>query len=265
MECKNCQSTLNGQQKFCSECGEKITANRLTIKSILSLFLSQFLSYDNKFVKTVIDLTIKPDIVINNYINGFRKKYVNVIGYLGLSLTIIGLQFFVLRRFFPELLKADNAFGSQMPQENLNVIDFQSLMDSFYEYQGLLTVLFIPIYALVSWTLYLNSKKYNLAEHFVINIYTNAHFFLFWFIVVILTIPFGINYNLFSQFAIIPMIGYMTLVFYKLYDFSIWNTLLRVVLYYFIAFIIMMVIMVIVGVLYGVYLAATGKITPQTM
>lgn len=95
MECKNCNIPIISNQRFCSNCGELINAKRLKVKSIMSLFLSSFFSLDNKFSRTFKDLTIKPEFVIDSYVNGFRRKYINVISYLGLTITLIGFQFFV--------------------------------------------------------------------------------------------------------------------------------------------------------------------------
>ncbi|MCD2260370.1 DUF3667 domain-containing protein [Psychroserpens luteolus] len=262
MNCKNCNSQLSEDfNRFCSNCGERINANRLTVKSIVSLFFSNFLSYDNKFIKTFRDLTLRPEKVINSYNQGFRRNYVNVVSYLGLVVTLIGLQFYIFRSFFPELLSVGDLIKTTTPV-NEKIFDPETFLDNFYQYQGLLTVMFIPIYAFGSKLLFLDSKRYNLAEHFVINIYTNAHFFTFWFVASMISIVFSINYNLFSQFAIIPMLIYMTYVFKRLFDIKTFNAFIRVVAYYLIALIVMIISAIIIGVIYGIYLGASGQIQP---
>lgn len=265
MNCRNCNSTLSQEQRFCSNCGEMTKAKRLTVKSLVGLFFSNLLSYDNKFLKTFRNLTTKPDDVIDSYIYGFRRKYVNVISYLGLAITLIGIQFFVLRRFFPELLIADSLTAPESFKVNNEVFDMNVFLDSYYEYQGLLTVLLIPLYAIASRVLFFDSKKYNVAEHFVINIYTNAHFFIIWFILTMLTLPLNINYNLFSQFALIPMIVYMTYTFKRLYNIKTFDALARVILYFIIVFVVMIAIFIVAAIIYGIYLGATGQIAPMTV
>ncbi|WP_204345519.1 DUF3667 domain-containing protein [Psychroserpens algicola] len=265
MTCNNCETSLTPEQKFCSNCGEIINAKRLQLTSIIGLFFSNFLSYDNKFARTFRELTVKPEIVIDNYVHGFRKKYVNVISYLGLAITLIGLQFFILRRFFPELLSADIISPTNPIKVNNETFDYNSIVDSFYEYQGLLTIVFIPLYAIASKLLFFDSKKYNLAEHFVINIYANAHFFIFWFFVTLLTLPLNINYNILSQLALLPMLVYMTHVFKRLYSIKTVDAFARVVLYYIMVFVVMIIILIIFGIVYGIYLGATGQITPIDM
>nr|WP_321236967.1 DUF3667 domain-containing protein [uncultured Psychroserpens sp.] len=264
MNCKNCDTSLTHEHRFCSNCGELINAKRLKLKSIISLLFSNFLSYDNnKFLKTFRTLTTKPEVVIDSYVHGFRRKYVNVVSYLGLTVTLIGLQFFVLRRFFPELLIADALSSQTSLNVNNELLDINRVLDSFYEYQGLLTVVFIPLYAFGSKLLFFDSKKYNLAEHFVINIYTNSHVLIFWFFITLMTLPLNINYNILSQFAIIPMLIYMTYAFKRLYNIKIFDALARIILYYIIVFVVMISIIVLVGIAYGVYLGSTGQITPM--
>lgn len=262
MNCRNCDTSLSQEQRFCPNCGEITKAKQLTVKSIIGLFFSNFLSYDNKFLKTFRNLTTKPDDVIDSYVYGFRRKYVNVISYLGLAVTLIGLQFFVLRRFFPDLLNADSILSSNSLKVNNELFDMNLFLESYYEYQGLLTILFIPLYAFASRLLFFDSKKYNLAEHFVINIYTNAHFYIFWFMLTMLTLPFNINYNILSQFSILPLLIYMTYAFKRLYSIRIFDALARVILYYIIVFVVMIFTVVFVAIIYGVYLGSTGQITP---
>lgn len=263
MNCKNCETIINENQKFCSNCGELINAKRLKVKSIIGLFFSNFFSFDNKFLTTFKDLTTKPEVVIDNYVHGYRRKYVNVITYLGLAITLIGFQFFVLRKFFPELLAVDSSATPNNIKINDEGLDLNSIFDSFYQYQGLLTILFIPIYAYSSRLLFFDSKKYNLAEHFVINMYTTAHVFIFWFVVTFITLPLKINYNLFSQFSLVIMFIYMTHTFKRLYSLRTVESFFRVLLYFIIALVATIVIILIFAIGYGFYLGVTGQISPM--
>ncbi|WP_369598046.1 DUF3667 domain-containing protein [Mesonia mobilis] len=49
-----------------------------------------FLNYDNTFLKTYAHLFTQPHIVIGDYINGVRKKYLNVVSYITIALTLAG-------------------------------------------------------------------------------------------------------------------------------------------------------------------------------
>ena len=65
------------------------------MRSIAADINEQFLNIDNKFLKTFFHLFTKPDVVIGGFINGTRKKYINVIQYLAISLTLLGVQLFI--------------------------------------------------------------------------------------------------------------------------------------------------------------------------
>ena len=60
MDCKNCHKSLNETQKYCDECGAKVIQNRLTPKVLAAQVNEQFISIDNKFFLTFIDLFKKP-------------------------------------------------------------------------------------------------------------------------------------------------------------------------------------------------------------
>ncbi|MGB5420497.1 DUF3667 domain-containing protein [Algibacter sp.] len=226
MTCRNCNSLISESSIYCNSCGEKAAFKRLTIKSFLLNFLHEFLSIDNKLVKTFKTLFTRPENVINSYVNGFRKKYINAIPYLGLTLTLIGLQFFILKKFFPELLNFSLA-----PKASNEVADFKSIMDLIYDYQGLITVISIPIYALISRLIFLDSKKYNTAEHFVIISYASAQLYLVSFFIVLISLPMGVNYNNLSTYLAIPMFFYMIFLYKRLYDFSVISSFLRALAY----------------------------------
>jgi hypothetical protein len=73
-----------------------VIRNRLTPKVLAEQVNEEFLSIDNKFLITLIDLLKKPEAVIDGYIHGLRKKYIGVIPFYAISLTILGFQTFLL-------------------------------------------------------------------------------------------------------------------------------------------------------------------------
>jgi uncharacterized membrane protein YvbJ len=84
MSCKNCGLALIEETNFCTACGAKVIRNRLTIKNLLEHAVEEFLSIDNKFLITITHLFTRPEVVIDGYINGLRKKYMNPISFLQL-------------------------------------------------------------------------------------------------------------------------------------------------------------------------------------
>lgn len=185
MNCKNCNTSLEKTNMFCPECGAKVIRNRLTIKNLFEHFSEQFLNYDNKFLKTFIALFKKPEDVISGYIHGTRKKYVNVISYFAIALTISGLQMFLISKFFPEALDVSN-----MATEGTE--EFQKKnMQFVQEYQSFIMMLYVPIYALMSKIVFFNIKKFNYTEHLVIYMYVLAQTTIAGLFVTIVSVYFG--------------------------------------------------------------------------
>ncbi|MDF1518249.1 MAG: DUF3667 domain-containing protein [Lutibacter sp.] len=77
LECLNCGQPLLNNENFCSYCGQKNTASKLSIGNYVNKLVSGFLSYDSQFWTTFIPLLIKPGKVAKEYILGKRVKYVN--------------------------------------------------------------------------------------------------------------------------------------------------------------------------------------------
>ena len=66
--CKNCGTQLGETEDYCSACGAKVIRNRLTIRNLWGDFTEQFLNYDNKLLKTFVQLFRNPEDVIGSYI-----------------------------------------------------------------------------------------------------------------------------------------------------------------------------------------------------
>ena len=225
MECKNCQTSLSETADYCYNCGGKIIRKRLTMRNLFDHFSETFFNYDNKFFQTFISLFRKPEEVISTYINGTRKKYVNVVSYFAIALTISGLQVFILNKFFPDIMNLDvlSPKGMEaMQKENMSFAQ---------EYQSLLYMLAVPFYALISKLVFLSYKKYNYTEHIVINMYMSAHFAMVSAIFVIVTSMIGINFILSATIIIILQLIYSAYVFKQLYRMTTGGIILKSLLF----------------------------------
>ena len=87
MNCKNCQNELTPESDYCNICGGKVIRNRLTLKNLFEHVSETFFNYDNKLLRTFIDLLKKPDEVINSYVKGVRKRYVNPLSFFGVCVA----------------------------------------------------------------------------------------------------------------------------------------------------------------------------------
>lgn len=265
MNCKNCHKALKDTQKYCDECGAKVIQNRLTPKVLIKQVNDQFLSIDNKFLQTFLSLFTKPDDVIDGYIEGTRKKYVGVITYYAISLTVLGFQMFILKNLFPEFLEAQGGLfmdgfdlgsqGSEKPP-----FDFPSF---FNNYQGVFFSILMPFIAIGTWLVYLDKRRHNYTEHLVINLYVTSQTIYVSFIIYLLLAAFNIqNYLVASILVTPPLIIYGAYVFKKLYGLKFIYSILRYIVAYILYTIVFSIIMLIFLVILFIYLFATGKFNP---
>lgn len=166
MNCKNCNTTLTLESDYCPSCGGKVIRNRLTIKNLFQYFTETYFNYDNKFIQTIGALFVKPDDVVDSYVNGVRKKYIDPVSFLAISFTLSGIYLF----FFQEKMREVMSFmgsNTYQQQEKLN----QAIFNLTFEYNSFLYLIIIPALAVISWIVFLD-KKYNFTEHVIIYLYS---------------------------------------------------------------------------------------------
>ena len=166
MECKNCKNTLLDNSLFCNVCGARVIRNRLTVKNLFQHFAEEFLNYDNLFLKTIRHLFLKPSEVIENYVTGTRKKYLNPVSFFAITLTLSGISVLVLQKFYPNAIDFNSFYTESVSQEVMT-----KFMSASLEYNSFIYSAMIPFLAIMSFTVFWN-KKYNLTEHIVMYLYT---------------------------------------------------------------------------------------------
>lgn len=239
MECKNCHTQLSDSSGYCYRCGGKVIRNRLTLRNLFEHFSETFFNYDNKFLQTFIALFRQPEEVIGSYINGTRKKYVDVISYFAISLTISGLQIFIINKFFPELMNMDMLGQKGAEEFNKKNLSFTQ------EYHSLLYMLGVPIYALISRVVFWGQKTFNYTEHLVINMYLSAHFAIVSAILVILTSAFGLNFVLSAFMVLSLQIVYSAYCFKRILNMEIGTLIFKTILFLFVLFFTMLLLIIV--------------------
>lgn len=201
MTCKNCGDTLRTDFLYCPKCGGKVIRNRITIKNLWTDILERYFNLDNTFVNTFVHLFTKPEVVIEGYIQGLRRKYLNPISYLGIALTLSGIQIFLMTRFMDSI--DFSVYDNQLQME------FQRKLTAFVmDFQSLITIMFIPLMAISAWLCF-DEKKYNFAERTIIFMYSLSHFTTTIFIPTILILLWAPeNYMTFSFLGILAMLIY---------------------------------------------------------
>lgn len=259
MNCKNCHNTLKDTQKFCDECGAKVIQNRLTPKVLAYQVNEQFISIDNKFLKTFLDLFKKPERVINDYIGGTRKKYIDVLQYFAIALTLVGIQVFLMNSFFKTQVESSfevlNSIDSATSKENPVKMNFGSF-DDINKYQSIIYILTIPLYAVSSWLANFLIKpkfSYNFTEHLVLNIYYYAQIIIITALLSIFFLCFGLNYLIISGVVSLLTFIYLFYTLKRVFELDLWNGIAY--------FLLVMVAFTIVGIVIGILFFAISYLT----
>ena len=254
MDCKNCQNSLPAEADYCPECGAKVIRNRLTMRNLWNDVVSKYLDIDNRFLKTFAHLLSKPEVVIDGYIHGTRKKYVNPISYFALALTLAGLQVFLTQKFFPEAYDM-SAVTAEGQEELMNTV-----MGAMQEYSAVLTMIMIPVYALMARIVFLRNKKYNYTELLVVFLYYASEVGFLTFIPFLFLHIFGLNYADISMYALLFQVILGAYYIKRLYDLSTKGIILKTLL-----FLLVLVVFYVISVfITSILLVVTGNmpVTP---
>ncbi len=247
MDCGNCRSSLRSDFSYCPSCGAKIIRNRLTLKHVWQDVSFQLFNLDNTFLKTFRHMFSRPHVVIESYVSGIRKKYMNPVSYFAIAITLSGILFFVLR----------NVYHVNLTESSFSDVQ-TSQMDYVFDYQGLLAYLLMPIYALMTWVVFLDQKKLNYTEHLIANAYLVGHLSFIQFLVCMpLFGLFDVPYDIFNWGFLVLTVGYQFIVLQKIYRTNIWSTLVRGLVYLF----LFAVVMLAMGVLIVILSLITGHMS----
>ena len=252
MNCKNCEQSIQTHHSFCAHCGAKVIKNRLTFKNLFSHFVEQYFNVDNKFLKTFIGLFTKPEDVIGSYINGTRKKYMNVISYFALAITLSGLQLYILNKFFPGSMSMGALEREETKEFNASLFSF------LQEYQTLVMMFYIPIYAIFSKIVFFNHKQFNYTEHLVMFLYAQAQVSIFGFFFIITLILVKIPFVIISLVYTFLMFIYMSYMLKRMHNLTFLEIVLKVLIFGLIFGVLFIIPIVAYGIYMGIQQAKGG-------
>ncbi|NOQ72609.1 MAG: DUF3667 domain-containing protein [Crocinitomix sp.] len=240
--CKNCSQEIADSDKFCAQCGGKIIRERITFKTLISDAFWRAIGWDNKYLKTVRHLIIKPQVILSGYISGVRKRYVNPIAFFAIGMTISLITFNVFQDHYLELsgvgdVQIDKnfqlpdepviSFGTgAAPTETIEAIETQRqiaayIQKSILKYFNIYSFALLPLYTFVAFLVF--RKKNNFTEHLIINAYLQGTLFLYTTLFFLLTLFAleGLYY-----YAALFGVFYYTYAYGRLYKLGFWKSIL---------------------------------------
>jgi hypothetical protein len=231
MECKNCSNPLRTDFDFCPSCGAKVIRNRLSFKNLWYDISERYFDLDNTFLRTFIHLFTKPQQVVDGYISGIRRRYLNPISYLGIALTLSGLTIFLMQKFFDVKMDLD------VFNQGINPEFYQKIMPIAMDFSSLVFILLIPIFGLSGWLTF-NKKRYLFSEYLVIFLYALAQWSIVSFpISLLILIISPQDYLMFSTIMLPLMIIYSIYVMQRISNFSKAQFIFRMLLFLILAII----------------------------
>ena len=251
MECKNCGTQQRTDFDYCPNCGAKVIRNRLSFKNLSHDVIEQSFDLDNTFYRTFKHLFTKPEVVIEGYISGIRRKYLNPIGYLGIALTLSGLLYFILQKVFVVEMDMD------VFNQGVNPEFYKKIMPILGDFQSLVFILFIPIFAFAGWLTF-NKRGYLFSEYLVVMLYSLAQWSIVSFpisLIVLIFIP--QDFIIMSTIMLPLMLAYTIYVIQRINKFSTGQFILRACLF------LVLAMIGYIGLIIAFYvlLFATGTIT----
>ncbi len=133
MICKNCNNTLNDNQKYCPECGQKVN-DLLNIRSLFNETINNYFSVDSRIIKSFKPLIFKPGYLPMKFIAGSRLIYLHPVKfYLIISILFFFLFSFTVKKYQQ---KADILLEKQIdPLNTRNINRFNSKGEVIYVFE----------------------------------------------------------------------------------------------------------------------------------
>lgn len=190
--CKNCGCENIGN--YCSKCGQKVFVKRFTLKAFLWVLFDTF-TLERGFYHSVFMMFLKPGKLLNDYIKGKTREYINPLKYL---LIIGGLFAFIMiktdiidttYKIGNDIMYNSNQELKQGYEQVKNDEQFIKMQENVLNYTkgyiNVIPMIVIPFYSLILLLFY-RSRKLFYGEVLIMNSFIFAQTFL---ITVLVLVP----------------------------------------------------------------------------
>jgi len=154
--CLNCESTLQGDEKFCPACGQKTATHRFTWGHFFHEGWHAITHTDKGIVNLLKGLATNPGLVISEYVGGKHKKYFNPFTFAILCFGLFVLANSIIKPFV-EIPKPDPKIVVQLKTEKQKKIYFgffertETAVKFQQQKPNILAMFGLPFEAFVFW------------------------------------------------------------------------------------------------------------------
>lgn len=181
-DCPTCRKP--GEGAYCSQCGEDLQPDRITVRYVLAQFAEIFVGFEsNRLLHTFRDLTLRPGTTIRRYLRGTRQGYYNPVDY---ALLMGGLSI-LLSLFLNESLFDSRKAESLRMAEDKAFMAF--VLDDIGTLFNMMMIFQFPIAGFLTW-LRRSKGHHTLGEHIYANAYLSGQVLAFNLLFLALRKPF---------------------------------------------------------------------------
>ena len=279
MNCKNCQTELSQEQNFCPNCGGKIVRERLSFKKMRREVISNLFGWDSKYFVTVRGLILQPKTVLQSYIDGVRKRYVNPFAFFAIGAAIALLVFNQFSEHYLSMSAnmskgqfslVEDAVGQDSIKQNMDStsvkqpkkltdverkqMEINDKVQRFIlQYFNLFSFLILPIYSWIAFRVF--KDPYNYGEHLVINASLQGITFLTTTTLFLMSLV--VSPSIYFMSVVIT-IGYYCYAYGKLYEYGLSEILMKLLKFIGILFLVLLALLLL-GIIVGIVIAYVMK------
>ncbi len=173
--CINCHQPAS--DNYCSNCGQIIRPKPITWKGLVLELTTNWFGTDNRFYRTVTSLTIRPHMVIKEYLAGNRVKYIGPLSYLILMGFLYILSFEILGLSPQDVFKVAGegfgGFGDPAATSERQREFMELYLNVLSKNMRILVGIMIPFLALSLNIFYRGRRNY--LENFLLSAYLTSH------------------------------------------------------------------------------------------
>ena len=235
--CPNCNSHKIG--KYCSNCGQKIYQKRFTLKGFFEV-VGNALNFEKGFFHTLVWLFYNPGTMVNDYLKGKTKSYINPLNYILIIAGIYAFLVLSLGILDKSIQTTNQIIGGDSLPVSPHALEMQKrAVEYIKNYVNFIPILMVPFAAIFSkW--YYGRQNLFYGEHLILNTFLFAQTIL----ISVVVSPFVMAFpGLLENFPIISLgytLIYFAYAFFRIFKQSLYKAVFGSVVIYFGGFLFFM-------------------------